>query len=71
MLVLSRSTGDVIEIGDATIEVVKIGTGRVRLGVTAPRQTPIYRGEVADELRRLAPESVQIMHAGRRLTVEF
>ena len=47
MLVLSRRIGQVIHIGDdITIEVVRIGPHRVRLGVTAPEAVTIWREEL-------------------------
>lgn len=53
MLVLSRKLGEVITLGDGiTIEVVKIGRGIVRLGITAPKLTPVHRQEVADAIAR-------------------
>ncbi len=47
-LVLSRKVGEVILIGpDITVEVVEIDRGNVRLRVTAPETTAIYREEIA------------------------
>ena len=44
MLVLSRKVGEEIAIGEnVTVEVVRIGRGNVRLGITAPRRVPIRR----------------------------
>ena len=51
MLVLSRKLNEEIVI-DRTIRVrlLKTGRGRVRLGVSAPRETPVQRAElVANE----------------------
>ena len=46
MLVLTRKIGERIFIGDDIIlTVVDIERGRIRLGVEAPRQVPIYREE--------------------------
>jgi len=47
MLVLSRKLNEEIVI-DRTIRVrlLKAGRGRVRLGVSAPRETPVQRAEL-------------------------
>ncbi|QDT00230.1 carbon storage regulator [Adhaeretor mobilis] len=48
MLVLSRKPGDEIAIaGDIIVRVLEIGPGRVRLGVAAPRDVRILRGELS------------------------
>ena len=48
MLVLSRKLGEKIFIGDdITITVTLIDRDRVRLGIDAPRDVPIYRQELA------------------------
>lgn len=47
MLVLTRQVGETILIGeDIVIEVVAVGPGRVRLGIAAPRNVSIVRGEL-------------------------
>lgn len=48
MLVLSRKIGEKIFIGDnVCITVVDIGTrGKIRLGIEAPRDVPVYRQEL-------------------------
>ncbi len=53
MLVLSRQRGESIVIGDdVTITVVDIRGDKIRLGVTAPKETPVHRHEVYDALQR-------------------
>lgn len=53
MLVLSRNRFESIEIGDdIRVEVIEVTPrGRVRLGVTAPRKTTVFRSEVAAIVR--------------------
>ena len=53
MLVLQRKVGEVIEIGDnIRIVVVKfLGGDKVRLGVVAPDEVVVDRGEVAERKR--------------------
>ena len=47
MLVLSRKLGEKIYIGDnICITVVDIDRGKIRLGIDAPRNVPIYRQEL-------------------------
>lgn len=47
MLVLSRKLGERICIGDnIVITVVDIDRGKIRLGIEAPREVPIYREEI-------------------------
>lgn len=52
MLVLSRKAGERIQIGpDIAITVVKLGSGGVRLGIEAPPELAVVRGELADEMQ--------------------
>ena len=47
MLVLSRKLGEKIYIGDnICITVVDIDRGKIRLGIEAPREVPIFRKEL-------------------------
>ena len=47
MLVLSRKLGEKIFIGDnICITVVDIDRGKIRLGIEAPRDVPIFRQEL-------------------------
>ena len=51
MLVLSRKLGEKIIIGDnICITVVDIDRGKIRLGIEAPRDVPIYRQELLGTL---------------------
>lgn len=49
-LVLSRKLGEKITIGDGPdaieLTVVDIDRGKIRLGIRAPRQVPVYRNEL-------------------------
>jgi carbon storage regulator CsrA len=47
MLVLSRKKNETIKIGDITIKIVG-ATGRVKVGIDAPKETKITRGEVPE-----------------------
>ena len=49
MLVLSRSVGEELVIGDAIrITLLAVKGGRARYGITAPRDVPVDRSEVRD-----------------------
>jgi len=51
MLVLSRKKSEEILIGNnIRITIVEIRGDKVRLGITAPRETPVNRKEVADAI---------------------
>lgn len=53
MLVLSRKKNESIIINDdITIVVVEIRGDKVRLGVEAPKETPVHRNEVYEAIRR-------------------
>lgn len=48
MLVLSRKQGEQVLIDDRiTVTVLAVGEGRIRLGIDAPREIPILRGELS------------------------
>ncbi len=51
MLVLSRKQDESILIGkDVEVVVLGVRNGRVRLGIKAPREVPVHRGEVAQSI---------------------
>jgi carbon storage regulator len=51
MLVLSRKAHETIRIGsNIVIHVRRVRGDRVHLGVEAPRDVPVFRGEVADRI---------------------
>lgn len=53
MLVLSRQRDEKIMIGDdIVLTVVAIRGDRVRLGVEAPKETPVHRREVYEAMHR-------------------
>ena len=59
MLVISRTIGEVIRIGeDITVMVIKLESGKVRLGIEAPDDVSIHRGEIYNQIHqeRLAKE---------------
>lgn len=53
VLVLSRKPNEGIVInGNVEVVVIDMGAGRVRLGITAPREIPVDRKEVHNAKRR-------------------
>ena len=53
VIVLNRSLDESIRIGEAIqITVVAIRSDHVRLGITAPREIPVHRQEVAQRIAR-------------------
>lgn len=51
MLVLSRKLDEDICIGDdVTIRVIAIQKDKVRIGITAPKATPVHRREVYEQI---------------------
>jgi carbon storage regulator len=53
MLVLSRKLNQAIMIGDnVRIVVVAVDRDQVKLGIDAPREIPVHRSEVFDEIQR-------------------
>ncbi|MDG1891520.1 MAG: carbon storage regulator CsrA [Verrucomicrobiota bacterium] len=52
MLVLSRKTGESIIIdGQITVHILKSDKETVKIGVDAPKDIPIFRKEIHDEIR--------------------
>ncbi len=58
MLILSRKTGEEIIVGeDIVIRVTEIGKGSVKLGIEAPSETIILRGELRDKIEAVNKEA--------------
>ncbi|MFO0946509.1 MAG: carbon storage regulator CsrA [Planctomycetota bacterium] len=57
MLVLSRKSNESIVINNSiTVTVVEIRGDKVRLGIVAPKEIPVHRQEVYDQIQRQATE---------------
>ena len=53
MLVITRRRGDSVMVGeDVEITVVDIRGDQIRLGINAPRETPVHRKEVYEAIQR-------------------
>jgi carbon storage regulator CsrA len=62
MLVLTRKTAETIQIGnDIVIKVISCGRGRVKIGVEAPGDVRVVRGELIEPaaLKRLLNPTVE------------
>ena len=59
MLVLTRKTEETIHIGqDIVIKVTQIGRGKVKIGIAAPANVRVMRGEIATDHQVTNPTSV-------------
>lgn len=58
MLVLKRKSGQTILVGEIEIQIVAVKGGNVRVGVTAPKDTPIARGELVDRPSNISGDSL-------------
>jgi carbon storage regulator len=53
MLVLSRKLNQAIMIGDdVRVVIVSVDRDQVKLGIEAPREVPVHRSEVYEEIRK-------------------
>ena len=60
MLVLSRKPGEKIHIGTGiTITVVEVKGNKIRLGIEAPDDVPVFRAEIYDLMARIGAEPVE------------
>ncbi len=65
MLVLSRMAEQTIMIGDdIEIKVVGIRGGKVKLGITAPRNVAVHRREVYDRIQREGQVNKSVRRTG-------
>ena len=61
MLVLTRKINEKIHFGDdITLTVVEIRGDKVRLGIEAPREVSIHRGEIYEAIKREVPDEGNI-----------
>ena len=64
MLVLTRKTNEQIQIGDdIKITLVRIKGNCVRIGIEAPREVRVIRGELADKESPLKVDEVEVDEA--------
>ena len=59
MLVLTRKNQEVIRIGDnITVTILKVKGQAVSVGIDAPREVRIIRGELAEKAKEMSPAPV-------------
>ena len=64
MLILSRKTGEEIILGDdIVIRVTEIGKGNVKLGIEAPAETIILRGELRNKIETVNKKASAVQNA--------
>jgi carbon storage regulator len=52
MLVLTRKTNESIIVGESIeIKIARINGNQVRVGITAPKNIPVYRKEIYDDIQ--------------------
>jgi len=57
MLVITRREGEKIHVGkDVVVTVTQVRGGKVRIGVEAPKETLIWRGELGEKVAQAQPE---------------
>ena len=53
MLILTRRVGETVMIGeDVAITVLGVKGNQVRIGIKAPKETPVHREEIFERIRR-------------------
>ena len=58
MLVLTRKAGETIQIdGDIVIQIVKVRGRQVRIGIEAPKNKKVQRGELIPSLQKSVTDS--------------
>jgi carbon storage regulator len=60
MLVLTRKTNESIMIGDdVEVSVLAVSRDKIRLGISAPREVPVFRKEVYISIQEERQEGVE------------
>ena len=71
MLVLSRKVGEKLIIGDnITVVVSRVSGNRVTIGIEAPPEVRIVRGELAEQSPAATPEPAALVTSGFRHEID-
>ena len=66
MLALSRKKGEAILIGDdVEISIIDIRGDQIKLGITAPREIPVYRKEVYIQIQE--ENKASVLNSGKAI----
>jgi carbon storage regulator len=58
MLILTRKFDEEIKIGsEITVKVLSVSDGQVKLGITAPANVEIFRGEIYEKVKQVTIEA--------------
>jgi carbon storage regulator len=69
MLVLTRKTNESIMIGDdVEVSVLAVSRDKIRLGITAPREVPVFRKEVYVSIKEEASDAEEAPEEDARAT---
>jgi carbon storage regulator len=56
MLILTRTIGEMVMIGDnVTVAVIGVSGSHVRIGISAPKDITVHRKEIYEQIRREQP----------------
>jgi carbon storage regulator len=56
MLILTRTIGEMVMIGDnVTVAVIGVTGSHVRIGISAPKDITVHRKEIYEQIRREQP----------------
>jgi carbon storage regulator len=71
MLVLTRKTGQSIMIGDdIEVSVLAVSRDKIRIGITAPKEVPVFRKEVWISIKEEAGDEVPESDSASRNGIE-
>lgn len=58
MLILTRKVNEEIKIGpEITVKLLSISEGQIKLGITAPANVEIFRGEIYEKVKQVTIEA--------------
>lgn len=58
MLILTRKINEEIKIGpEITVKILAISEGQIKLGITAPGNVEIFRGEIYEKVKQVTIEA--------------